>query len=398
MRPVHRSLVLTLPVLLLAGPRMLRAQTPQVRVSGRIQVQYLDPAGDSTSNYNPALGVSTFSVRRLRIHTDVQLGERTSLSIMPSFEMGSLRMRDAFMRVALIPEGPVRLGLTLGQEKKPFSRYELTSSNNLVVIERGVSVRGAVNPPAQNNILNDNGYISHDLGASVDVTAAAGRMQLKAGVYNGAGESAIDVNNSRTYGARLTGTLLRDARARPLLRAGAAVLSRDRGVTTTTISSIFDPDSVKRTTAVGLEAEWGDFRPGLHVVADYATGKQLTDPAWRFDTGRNLGNLRAGAPDSVLTTFRSLHVVASWRFQLADNPRAIARIIEPALRIDLTDPDTRTTSNGGMLITPALNIHFTSTAVIRLALDHFRYYDTSGARRTLRAARISWQANFQEQR
>jgi hypothetical protein len=396
MRPVHRTMVLALPLVCLGAPRLARAQAPQVRVGGRIQVQYLDQAGDSTTNYNPNLAIPGFSVRRLRIHADVQVGERVAFTIMPSFEMASLRMRDAFMRVALVTGGPVRLGLTAGQEKKPFSRYELISSNNLVVIERGAVFRGFTNPPSQNSILVDNGYVSHDLGASLDLALPGGRVQLKAGIYNGSGESANDVNRSKTWGARLTSTLMRDGRNRPLLRAGAALLSRDRGVTSTAVSSVFHPDSSRRTGAFGLEAEWGDFRPGLHVVADYASGRQISDPAYRFDTGRNLGNVRGDTPASALTRFRSLHVVTSWRFEVAGaaDPRAAVRMVEPAVRFDLTDPDTRTDNTGGVLVTPALSIHFTQTALLRAALDHFRYHDATGVRRSVRALRFSWQANF----
>lgn len=399
MRPVHRTVVLILPaVVCLGGASRLIAQTPQVRIAGRAQVQYVGPSADSTTAYNPLLAADGFLVRRLRIQAEVRFSERVTATIQPSFEMGSLRMRDAFMRVALVDDGPVRLGLTMGQEKKPFGRYELTSSNNLVAIERGISVRGFVPgyiPPVQNNILESNGYIAHDLGASLDLGAWSGRLGLKLGVYNGAGESATDVNHAKTVGARATATLLRTPDRLPLLRAGAAVISRDRGVTTTAIASAFHPDSSQRTTAWGLEIEWGDFRPGLHLVADFAAGRHLADPAHRFDTGRNLGNVRADAPPSAFTTFRSLQAVASWRSRPSGRPnRALVTFIEPALRVDLTDPDTRTDNTGGTLVTPVLNLHFTPTAILRAGVDFLRYRDAAGVRRTLRAVRLSWQANF----
>ncbi|HEY7686751.1 MAG TPA: hypothetical protein VH833_11650, partial [Gemmatimonadales bacterium] len=92
------------------------AQAPTIQVQGRIQVQYRTSSGDSTANYNTTLVSNGFEVRRLRIQTNVRFGDNMTLSIQPSFEMGSLRMRDAFLRVGLSPH----FGVTLGQEKSPF--------------------------------------------------------------------------------------------------------------------------------------------------------------------------------------------------------------------------------------------------------------------------------------
>jgi hypothetical protein len=397
MRPVHRTLALLLATLA-CGAARAAAQTPEarpeVRIAGRLQVHFADVAGDSSTNFNPLRATSTFFVRRLRVQADVRIGPRVTFSIQPSFEMGALRMRDAWLRLALVPEGPVRLDLTVGQEKKPFNRYELTSSNTLVVLERGLQAGGFTDPAVQNNLLEANGYIAHDLGASVDLLAADGRLAFEAGVYNGSGESATDVNHAKSFGARATATLLRAEGGAPRLRAGLALASRDRGVTTTTVSSVFHPDSSHRSTAWGLELEWGGFRPGLHVLADFATGEHLGDPAFRFDQGRNRGAVRAGAPAGAFTTFRSLQVVASWRTPSLGNGTSLVRTIEPALRMDLTDPDTDTDNTGAMLITPALNLHATATTVLRVGVDFFAYRDAAGVRRTIRALRLVWQSNF----
>src|SRR3990172_10021201 len=138
--------------------------------------------------------------------------------IQPSYEMAALRMRDAYLRVGLARTGGVAFGLTMGQEKKPFNRYELTSSNTLLSIERGARLRGFSGAEAQNNLLEENGYIAHDIGASLDGAAWSGRLGLKAGIYNGSGESAADANNAKTYAARATATLLAKARDGPVLR------------------------------------------------------------------------------------------------------------------------------------------------------------------------------------
>ena len=401
----------TLPILValsaLTVARAALAQTPNIRVSGRAQAHFSTAAGDSTSRFDPSAAVtSAFEIRRLRIQADVRIGETVTMVIQPSFEMGSLRMRDAYLRVLLARTATSGFGLTMGQEKKPLNRYELTSSNTLPSIERGLRLRGFSGTPAvQNNLLEAEGYLAHDLGASVDWYGASNRAMVKLGYYNGSGESAADVNNGKTLVARGTYTAMVDAEALPVLRVGASWISRDRAVTTSATSTAFAPDSSRRTSAFGLELEYGDFRPGLHVIADLATGDALasgshcldgaTAISCRFATGRNVGNVRPGAPDSAFATFRSVHVVGAWRWQPedADGTRLI-KIIEPALRIDMTDPDTGADNDHGLLITPAVTVHFSQTTALRVGLDLHRYKDAAGASQSVRAFRVSWQSNF----
>jgi len=372
------------------------AQTPSVSLRGRIQTQFSAASGDSSGSFDPDAQVnSSFEIRRLRIQADVRIGENISLVIQPSFEMGALRMRDAFLRVALARNATTSVGLTVGQEKKPFNRYELTTSNTLPSIERGVRLRGLSPVAAQNNLLEENGYVSHDIGASADASLLSNRLQLKAGLYNGAGESSNDVNDAKTYVGRATFTALRTADRLPVLRVGAALISRDRAVTATAAGTAFAPDSSRRASAFGLEAEWGDFRPGLHVIADFATGDHLEDATYRYAVGRNAGNLRPNTPDAAFSTFRSLHLVAAWRHQFHDpEGRRLVKILEPALRLDVTDPSTGRDDDQGLLVTPVLNVYFSQTTVMRAGLDLYRFTASDGSSRSVRAFRMSWQANF----
>lgn len=376
------------------GARPAAAQTAGVSVHGRIHSQFSTVSGDSSGGFNPHGAVtSAFEVRHLRIQTDVRIGESVNLVIQPSFEMGSLRMRDAYLRVLVARNSTGSLGVTVGQEKRPFNRYELISCNTLPSIERGARFRGFTGGVAQNNLLEENGYITQDIGASADASFLAGRVQLKAGIYNGSGESSTDVNNAKTLGARATATVLQDAEARPVLRLGAAFVSRDRAVTTTASSTVFTPDSSRRTTAFGLEAEWGDFRPGPHVIADLAFGTALGN-AYAYGIGRNVGNLRPNTPDSAYSTFRSVQVVGAYRIVFRDPAGTrLVTMIEPALRLDVTDPDADRAGDGRLLITPVLNVYFSRTTVLRAGLDAYRYR-ADGGTKWIRAIRLSWQAGF----
>lgn len=377
------------PVLavVLAAPVTATAQAPNVRVAGRVQAQYRMAGGDSTAQF-PGTGVNNgWEIRRLRIQTDVRFGDYINLVIQPSFEMGALRMRDAFLRVGFGP----RFGVAMGQEKSPFQRYELNSSNNLASIERGLRIIGLSGREAMNDLLANNGYASHDLGAHVDYTAPRGAIKL--GIENGSRESATDVNNAKSFFGRATATPLVNKDGLAVLQVGASFGSRDRAVCSGACAgATWFADSSLRTAAFGLDAEWGGYRPGLHVIADVATGDNVP-LALRINGGRNTANVRNTA-DSNVVTFRSLHVVGMYRIMTRGDDNRAVKLVEPALRLDVTDPNTSANGDGGLLVTPALSVYFGATVIWRAALDWYRYLDAAGTTRSVRELKMSWQANF----
>jgi hypothetical protein len=353
-----------------------------------MQAQYRLSAGDSSGNFNTALVSNGFEIRRLRIQTDVRFGDHMLVVIQPSFEMGSLRMRDAYLRVGLTPQ----IGVTVGQEKSPFQRYELNSSNQLPSIERGLRILRLSGREGLNDLLFNNGYVSHDLGASVDWTAPGARYSLKLGVQNGSRESATDVNNAKSFFGRATATVMVNASEQPTLQIGASLAARDRAICSTCTGTIaYYPDSSKTTTAFGIDFEWGGFRPGFHVIADFATGDNVPT-ANRVASGRNSGNLRTAA-DTALRTFLGFSLIGAYRITTAGADTRLVKFVEPALRVDYLDPDTDSGDNEGVLITPALSIYFANAVVLRAGLDVYRYRD-GGASRSARELKFSWQASF----
>ena len=376
----------------LALTSSIQAQAPTIQVQGRIQVQYRSSSGDSSGNYNDALVSNIFEVRRLRIQSNVRFGDNINLVIQPSFEMGALRMRDAYLRVGLSP----RFGVTMGQEKSPFQRYELNSSNNLPSIERGVRILRLSNSEGLNDVLVQNGYGSHDLGVFADYASAENKITVKAGVQSGSRESVTDVNNAKSFYARGTATVMTNTDNQPMLQVGASFGSRDRAICQTPATgatcTTYYADSSKRTTAFGLDAEWGGFRPGLHVIADFASGKTVPF-ANRVATGRNTANLRTTA-DSALRTFMGLSLIGAYRLNTGGPDTRVIKILEPALRVDYVDPNTDAGNNEGVLVTPALNIYFANTTILRAGFDFYSYKDATGTSRSAKELKFSWQANF----
>lgn len=378
----------------LALPAVAQAQAPTVQVQGRIQVQYRFSSGDSSANYNPNQVSNIFEVRRLRVQANVRFGDNMNLVIQPSFEMGALRMRDAYLRVGMTP----RFGVTIGQEKSPFQRYELISSNNLLSIERGVRILRLSNREGLNDVLVNNGYGSHDLGAFVDYVGPDNKVTVKAGVSSGSRESVTDVNNSKSFYGRATATVMANADNQPVLQVGASFGARDRAICSNCpagplpATPAYYADSSKTTTAFGLDAEWGGYRPGLHLIVDFATGDNVPF-ANRVNSGRNAANLRTSA-DSALRTFMGLSLIGAYRINTAGPDTRLVKIFEPALRIDYLDPDTDAGDNEGILVTPVLNIYFGNTVVLRAGYDFYSYKNATGASQSAQEFKISWQANF----
>src|SRR3954469_4272408 len=170
MAPQARRVLRCTALALTLGSGAVSAQTtyPNVKLTGRLQEQfYYFGNEDYAATVGPQ---SNFFTRRARIEARGNISENVIVYIQPSFEGGrnlsgvtpsctssavpvgggtptitcrttgrsGLRLRDAWIDVRFTKEGnPGAFYLRAGQEKRPYSRYELTSSNNLPSIERG---------------------------------------------------------------------------------------------------------------------------------------------------------------------------------------------------------------------------------------------------------------------
>jgi hypothetical protein len=95
-----------------------------------------------------------------------------------------------------------------------------------------------------------------------------------------------------------------------------------------------------------------------------------------------------------VVTFRGVSLIGAYRIMTAGADTRVVKMIEPALRVDALDPNTNVDSDGGLLITPVLNVYFGNTVVLRAGFDIYRYKDAAGASQSAREVKVSWQANF----
>jgi hypothetical protein len=339
---VRRGAIQATLLALAATPVAGQTTYPNVKVSGRLQTQlyYFD-----NEDYNPIS--SDLFVRRARIEAKGNITERLSFFIQPSYEGGrssGVRLRDAWIDLSLTKPGEqTAFILRTGQEKRPFSRYELTSSNNLPSIERGAG-DGLVKSQG-NNIFEASGFLAHDVGASARVERRldSGRMlALVAGLYTGSGESKKDANSSKSYGIRATADLVSK------LSLGGSYFSHD---------GIAGADSAYRNNGYGFDAQWSKVgEPGIFALAEYLRGENATDHD---------------------LTMSDIQVVAAYNIRMK-KPDALLYAIEPSLRFDLADPDTDTGDDGSRLFTAVLGFYFSSRAQWRVAFEN-QSFEASGA-------------------
>jgi hypothetical protein len=368
MNLLARRAVLGLMVTTIGWLGSASAQTtyPNVKLTGRLQEQFY--VFDNEPYAATVGSESNFFTRRARIEARGQISENVTVYIQPSFEGGrnlsnvvttcsgtplvcrttgrsGLRLRDAWIDVRFSPEASKGgLYLRAGQEKRPYSRYELTSSNNLVSIERGAG-QGML-PRASNDLFSSNGFLSHDVGASIRYEYKLDDLRLvtlKFGAYNGQGESLNDVNNTKSFGARATAGLWSK------LDIGGSWFAHDGIVTVGTT-----PDSAFTNYAWGVDAQWGKpGEEGLYVLGEYLDGNDAT---------------------SAKNKIRGVQGLAAYNYRFK-SPTSWLYAIEPAFRVDLADPNTALESDRATLITAVLGIYMSSKAQLRVAYERQSFQD-----------------------
>jgi hypothetical protein len=355
-----------LPLLLAAAPLVAQTTYPNVKLSGRLQEHfYYFDNEDYAATVGPQ---SNVFARRARLEARGQISENVAVYVQPSFEGGrnltnlvttcsgtplvcrttgrsGLRLRDAYIDVRFSPEASRgALYLRAGQEKRPVSRYELTSSNNLPSIERGAG-QGLL-PRASNDLFTSAGFLSHDVGASVRYEYKLDDVRLvtlKVGAYNGQGESLSDVNNKKSFGAR--GTVGITSK----LDVGASWFAHD-GIVTVGGA----PDSTFTNYAFDIDASWG--KPGdegLYALAEYLHGNDAT--ASKF-------------------TIQGMQAVAAYNIRMT-SPTSWLYAVEPAFRIDIADPNTDAEDDKVTTLTGVLGIYMSSRAQLRVAYERQSFQD-----------------------
>jgi hypothetical protein len=320
----------------------------QIQLTGRLQYQF------NTTNVDEAalgerIASSTFETRRVRLGVNLEYAEWLTALIEPEYALAKLQLRQAWVNLGIDP----RFELQLGQFKKPFSLWQLTSSTVHPLIERAIRIRGLhdlygvldegeapsllgrldgqVLLGEEQELLERMGYDSYDMGAVAH--GEVGRFGYTAGVFNGTGSDTRDETDGKGFAARVT---MQVATTIPVV-LGAGVSRQE-------ISA--GSDQTMDGTAIEVDVELGRFRrAGLYILAEAVTGTNL----------------------AVDERFRAAQAMVAW---FAPRQGRVEGL-EPLGRISWGDPNGEIDGDEGLLLTPGLNVYFVGRTRLMLNWDVF---------------------------
>jgi len=329
------------------------AQNTQIRVSGRVQIQYNTTSvseGDVAAGESDSIASSTFETRRVRLGVRLTVNEWITGTIEPEYALGSLSLKQAWMNLAIDPAFEVRVG----QFKKPFSLIQLTSSLDLPAIERGLRIRDLADAMAvadeaaggavlgtwagdqvigeEQELLEVFGYMGYELGVSAH--GRLGAFDYDVGVFNGTAADTRDVNDTKSFAGRLRWHV---PVSQPLT-IGASASYREQPIAAAA--------SPVDGTAWEADIELGEFRhAGPHLLAEATTG---TNP---------------GVDESFLG--------AQLMFSFYRPTTGRVEGLEPAVRLSWGDPDREVNDDAGLLVTPGFNVYLSGRTRLQLGWDVF---------------------------
>lgn len=307
----------------------ISARSTNLRLGGRMHAQY------SASTVPEA--VNDFFLRRVRLIADISVSDFLRARVQPDFAGGKTQLQDAYVRLNLSDA----FGVSVGQLKRAFDLFELSSSTDLSVIERdgrveGVSgCTGVSGVCSYSRLTEELAFAGRDQGLRVDVTGAS--LSFQGTMTNGTGVNVSDDNDAKSYSGRLT----------------AAATS---GMNVSGQYGVHDHVGADGRSAYArawsADIEVGGWRDGLHVQAAVASG----------DNWKELD------PAGEAATFTAVQAVASY-FVPLDGQRFDG--IEPLARVSYADPDGATPDDGAIIITPGLMLYVEGKNKIGFNVDVF---------------------------
>jgi hypothetical protein len=336
--------------MLAAGGAAAQTTYPNVKFGGLLQTEFYDYNNSGNTLYN-SLGAATlpedeFFIRRARIVARGNISESVSFLIEPQYSTAPLTTSGFILEQAYVdfsftkPEAKSAFALRVGQFKRYFGRYELSSSSNLPSIERGTG-RGMV-PVASNDIATASGFLNLDIGAGLQFMGLKNRLGLYTAVMNGRGGNINDNNNGKSIYARATFAVT------PKLSLGASYAGHE------SLRAGPPVDSSASNTGFGLDAGWGAAGdPGLYVVFDYDNGQTL------LDSNNHL---------------YGISLVSAYNIKMK-SPTSWLYAVEPAFRYDKSEPNDNAANDQTTLITAGVNLYVSSKAQIRLAYQSQSFED-----------------------
>jgi hypothetical protein len=202
------ALLVSLLATPVAAQQVMVADGLAVKLSGRIHVQFATTSVDSLEGAE--VPGSAFILRRARLTFDVTVNDLVSARVEPDYStsggVGRMTLRDAYVRLTFGPG----LRATLGQFKRPLDLFQLASTTQLLVAERGGLIRGVRacgSLPAvcsYSTLAVGLLYADRDLGLLLDGEAVPRRLRYAAAVTNGEPFFAQETSSGKQITARFS--------------------------------------------------------------------------------------------------------------------------------------------------------------------------------------------------
>ena len=300
-----------------------------VRVGGLLQPQYTMSSIDAADN--------DFYVRRARLRADVAVNTFLTGRVVTEFGSGGGGyILDADMSLHF-SEGFI---LSIGQFKRAFDLFELPNPSDLPEIEKDGRIEGYAPTCAgvgslctYSRFTEALQFAGRDQGVRVEGTV--GDVSYSASVTNGTGLNTADENDRKSVSGRMTFAVSDNVRVSGQLA----------------LHDYVDPAGNATALGFGGDVELGTWRDGLHLRAGVVGGD-------------NWMSLAPGSFDPA--TFLALQAIGTYYYPL-DGDRFEG--VEPFGRLSYGDPDTGSSDNAGLLITPGVAFYIVGKNRIAANVD-----------------------------
>lgn len=316
----------------------------KIKLGGRIHMQ----AGTSTCDEFPVpadsrceeqVATTDLFLRRARLTFDVEIGDRIDLRLEPDYnKVTQLGLKDAWGRFTFSPMARLKMG----HFRRPFDGFQLTSSTQMLTVERAVLIRGLGRNVARSldaaTVLYN--LSDRDIGVELSGATESGLFSYWVGAFTGDSDFSFqDSNTQKQFVGRAQ--LAFDAAGLPL-KVAAAASATDEGYET-------EERGLQGEYHYGYElfGELGDFSGGPHLMA----GLVLGDNPRQNPAGDPI-DLAAG--DSF-ATFVTWQAIASWK--ISTDVLGL-EAIEPLFRVTWGDPNTDVDADAGWGFTPGVQFFF----------------------------------------
>lgn len=332
----------------------LESDAVSIELSGRFQTQL---AGSSCADFSVDAPESTrcfedvpaadLFIRRARFTLDVTFNDWISGRFQPDFaEIDEVELKDAWGMLDLQPGAEnSRARIRIGHFKRPFDGFQMTSSTQILTIERDLDIPGTLGVVvlSLDELTTRNNLSDRDVGIMVDGSTPDGRLHYWVGAFNGRGPAENeDLDTEKQLIGRAEYAL--EAAGRPLALSAAAAIT---DIPFTRSDATLD---ARYFGAFELFAEWGSFgaAAGPHVQTGVIFGKN----ALQAEAG-GVPDLEDGDP---LASMLAWQAIGAWKLPIGGS--FFFESIEPLFRVTMADPNTDLDDDSVWGFTPGVQIFF----------------------------------------